>query len=118
MKVSSNSFKAVTVSAAISFWYFIISSIVGFFTFETFIIFVVSIFLVTQIIKSKITGFLDILTLFNTKLFLGIIFLTTFTLFGILLKLLRVDLLRKNKQEKSYWLHYDQSPKSTPLKQY
>ena len=44
MEFSSHRFKALTVSAGFSFWFFIISTALGFFSIEIFVIFVVSVF--------------------------------------------------------------------------
>lgn len=104
MDVSSPRFKAFTVTLGVSLWFFVISSAVKLFSIEIFTIFVVAVFLLTQIFALKLAKALDSFSLFNTKLFLGILFVTVISTYGILFRLLRIDLLRLRKQQQSYWL--------------
>lgn len=104
MELSSPRFKSVAVTAGFSFWFFIITSIVGIFSFEILLIFIASVFTVTQIFSSKISKGLDIFAMINTKIFLGILFVFVISIYGIFFKILRIDLLRLKKQNDTYWL--------------
>jgi len=118
MQVSSPRFKALAVSAGLTFWFLIISFSLNFFMLEYFLIFTISIFTIMQILSIKVSKALDVFAIFNTKLFLGILFVTVISLYGIFFKILRIDLLRTKSQEKSYWLEMEDKGTSKILKQY
>jgi hypothetical protein len=118
MELSSPRFKAIVVTAGFTFWFFIISSIIGFFSFEVLAAFVAITLVVTQIFSLKLSRVLDIFAIINTKIFLGILFVFVVSLYGIFFKALHIDLLRLKKQESSYWLDMDEIKQSTILKQY
>ena len=118
METSSPKFKSLAVTAGLSFWFFIILSSTGYFTFEIFIFFIVSILIITQIFAKKISKGLDIFAIINTKIFLGILFGTMISIYGILFRLLKIDLLRLKKQNKSYWLDVEQTKSHRIRKQY
>ena len=109
MQTSSPRFKSLAVTAGLSFWFFIITSSTGVFSIEILIIFVVAVLSVTQIFAKKISKGLDIFAIINTKIFLGILFVAVISLYGILFRLLRVDLLRLKKQNDTYWLNVEQT---------
>ncbi len=117
MQTSSPRFKSLAVSAGISFWFFIITSSIGEFRLEYLLIFVLSILFITQIFTSKISRGLDTFAIINTKIFLGALFVSVISIYGILFKLLRIDLLRLKKQNGSYWLDVE-STSIDPRKQY
>mgnify|MGYP000921537686 CR=1 FL=1 len=50
--------------------------------------------------------------------FLGILFCTIISIYGILFRLLRIDLLRLKKQSDSYWLNAEQTKSDKIRKQY
>jgi len=104
MQSSSPRFKSIAVTAGLSFWFFIITNGLGIFAIEYFVIFVGIIITTTQIFASKISKGLDIFAIINTKIFLGIMFIFVIATYGILFKLIRIDLLRLKKQNNSYWL--------------
>ena len=118
METSSPRFKSLAVTAGLSFWFFIISSSTGIFSIEILVVFVVTILIITQIFAKKISKGLDIFAIINTKIFLGILFVTMISIYGILFKLLRIDLLRLKKQKDSYWLDIEQSKPHRIRKQY
>jgi len=118
MQTSSPRFKSLAVTAGMSFWFFIIISAIGQFSIEILIIFILSLLIVTQIFTKKISRGLDIFAEINTKIFLGILFLTVICTYGFLFKLLRIDLLRLKKQENSYWLEIEQMKPDRIRKQY
>tara|TARA_B110000196_G_C20601688_1_gene411082 strand:+ start:93 stop:449 length:357 start_codon:yes stop_codon:yes gene_type:complete len=118
MDASSPRFKSLAVTAGLSFWFLIILSSAGYFTVEIFIIFIASILIVTQIFTKKISKGLDIFAMINTKIFLGILFCAVISIYGILFRLLRIDLLRLKKQGGSYWLDVEQTPPQRIRKQY
>ena len=118
MKTSSPRFKSISVSAGLTFWFFLISSITGFFSLEFLLLFIGIIFPITQIFAKKISKGLDIFAIINTKFFLGILFISIISVYGILFRLLKIDLLRLKKQNNSYWLDVEQTKSDRIGKQY
>ena len=118
MKASSPRFKSLAVTAGTTFWFFIITSSVGIFSIEALTIFLVSVLIITQIFATKLSKGLDLFAVINTKIFLGILFSIVFTIYGILFRLLRIDLLRLKKQKDSYWLNLEHTDSHRIGKQY
>lgn len=118
MNASSPRFKSFAVTAGLSFWFFIITSTIGLFSIELLLTFVISLLIITQIFAKKISRGLDIFAIINTKIFLGIFFVTIISIYGILFRLLRIDLLRLKKQSGSYWLDVEQPNSARIRKQY
>ena len=118
MELSSPRFKALAVTAGFSFWFFIITSASGLFSIEALLIFLALIITITQIFALKLSKALDIFAIINTKIFLGILFICVVSLYGILFRVLRIDLFRLKKQGTSYWLEIDKIKQSTSVKQY
>ena len=118
MQTSSPRFKSIAVTAGLSFWFFVITSSTGIFSIEILIIFVIAVLSITQIFAKKISKGLDIIATINTKIFLGILFGTVISIYGILFRLLRIDLLRLKKQDGTYWLDVEQTKSSRIRKQY
>jgi len=118
MELSSSRFKSFAVTAGFSFWFFILSSITGIFSLEALGIFAAITLILTQIFALKLSKALDVFAIFNTKIFLGILFVIVFSIYGIFFKILRIDLLRLKKQSESYWLDMDQLSEDRIFKQY
>jgi len=118
MQTSSPRFKSLAVTAGLSFWFFIITSSTGIFSIEILIIFVAIVLSVTQIFTKKLSKGLDIFAVINTKIFLGILFGTVISIYGILFRLLQIDLLRLKKQDGTYWLDVEQTKSDRIRKQY
>jgi hypothetical protein len=118
MNASSPRFKSLAVTAGLSFWFFIITTSMGIFSIEILIIFVAIVLSVTQIFAKKLSKGLDIFAAINTKIFLGILFGTIISIYGILFRLLRIDLLRLKKQDGTYWLDVEQTKPHRIRKQY
>ena len=118
MNASSPRFKSLAVTAGLSFWFFIITSSTEVFSIEILIIFVAIVLSVTQIFAKKISKGLDVIAAINTKIFLGILFGTVISIYGILFRLLRIDLLRLKKQDGTYWLDVEQTKPHRIRKQY
>jgi len=118
MELSSPKFKAMTVSAGLSFWFIVITLSFGIFSLEIFLVFLISVFVIFQILSKKVSKVLDIFAKFNTKVFLGILFIFVISIYGILFKLLRIDLLRIKNQQDTYWLNVEQLKKERIFKQY
>ena len=118
MEHSSSKFKALAVSAGLSFWFFIISSITGMFSIEAMLLFILAIVITSQIFAIKLSKALDVFAIINTKIFLGILFGTVISLYGILFRLLKIDLLRLKKQNNSYWLVVEETKSHRIRKQY
>jgi hypothetical protein len=118
MQTSSPRFKSIAVSAGLTFWFFIISSTAGFFSLEILLLFMGIIFSVTQIFTKKISKGLDVFAIINTKIFLGILFIFIISIYGVLFRLLKIDLLRLKKQKNSYWLDVEQTKPDRIRKQY
>ena len=109
MQTSSPRFKSLAVTAGMSFWFFIILNAVGLFSIEVFLIFIGILFTLTQIFAKKISRGLDIFSVFNTKIFLCSLFIFVISIYCVLFKLLRIDLLRLKNQKNSYWLDIEKS---------
>jgi len=109
MQTSSPRFKSLAVTAGLSFWFFIISSSLSLFSIEFLLIFIGVVLTITQIFAKKISKGLDVFAIFNTKIFLGILFVFVISIYGILFRLLRIDLLRLKKHSNSYWLKTESS---------
>jgi hypothetical protein len=118
MQTSSPRFKSLAVTAGLSFWFFIITSSTGIFSIEILIIFVGVVLSVTQIFTKKISKGLDIFAIINTKIFLGILFGTVISIYGILFRFLQIDLFRLKKQDDTYWLDVEQTKPHRIKKQY
>jgi len=118
MELSSPKFKALAVSAGFTLWFFIITSILGVFTLELFAIFVAIVFPLMQVLSKKVSSVLDVFAIYNTKFFLGILFIFVVSLYGIFFRILRIDLLRTKKHSGSYWLEMEQLESSRTLKEY
>ena len=118
MELSSPRFKALTVTLGFSLWFFIIISALGLFSLEAFGIFVVIMVILTQIFSFKLSKVLDVFAIFNTKVFLGIIFVVVISLYGILFRILGIDALRLKKQKNNYWAEIDESDEKRIFKQY
>ena len=118
MELSSPRFKALTVSAGLTLWFFIITSIIGIFKIEYLVIFIAIVFPLMQFLSIKVSSALDIFAIYNTKFFLGILFIFVISLYGILFRVLRIDLLRTKKQNGTYWLEMEQLKPKRNLKEY
>jgi len=118
MELSSPRFKALAVSVGFTFWFFIITSILGVFALEYFVIFVAVVFPLMQFLSIKVSSALDTFAIYNTKFFLGILFVFVISLYGILFRVLRIDLLRTKKQNDTYWLEMEQLKPERLLKEY
>tara|TARA_B100000678_G_scaffold134052_1_gene111967 strand:- start:164 stop:520 length:357 start_codon:yes stop_codon:yes gene_type:complete len=118
MQLSSPRFKSLAVTAGLTFWFVIITTGIGSFSFEYLLIFVSIIFTITQIFSYKVSNALDIFAIFNTKIFLSILFIFVISIYGILFKLIRIDLLRLNTNDDTHWLDIQKSKKERVRKQY
>lgn len=118
METSSSRLKSIAVTAGFSFWFFVISTSMGIFSIELFVSFIASVLVLTQIFAKKVTSLLDIFATVNTKILLGILFGTVISLYGILFRFLRIDLLRLTPRNESYWIKIEDTEHNTPLKQY
>ena len=118
MELSSPRFKALAVSAGLSFWFFVISSSIGVFSLELFGIFIAIIFTLTQIFAIKLSSGLEIFAMINTKVFLGILFIFVISIYGIFFRILRIDLLRLKKHNTTYWLENEKLRQSNMETQY
>ena len=88
------------------------------FSIEVFVVFIASVLIITQIFATKLSKGLDIFAIVNTKIFLGLLFVSIISIYGILFRLLRIDLLRLKKQSDSYWLNAEQTKSDKIRKQY
>ena len=118
MQLSSPRFKALAVSAGLSFWFFVIISATGFFSFEIMLSFILGIVSISQIFANKLSRVLDTIAIINTKVFLGILFFSLISIYGILFRLLRIDLLRLKKEKETYWLDPNDFKSKKISKQY
>jgi len=118
MKLTSSRIKSLTVTAGLSFWFIIITLALGKFSFDVLAIFVSVTIIITQIFAAKISKGLDVFAIFNTKFFLGILFVLVISTYGILFKILRIDLLRLKKQDETYWIDLENTEYNRIRKQY
>ncbi len=118
MQLSSPRFKSIAVTAGLTFWFVIIASTIGYFSFEYLLIFSISILVITQIFAYKVSKGLDKFAIFNTTVFLGTLFIFVISIYGILFKLLRIDLLRLKKNKDTYWLDVEKTNSKRIVKQY
>ena len=118
MEHSSSKFKALAVSAGLSFWFFIISSITGMFSIEAMLLFILAIVIVSQIFAIKLSKALDVFAIINTKIFLGILFIFVVSTYGIIFRLLKIDLLRFKTRKETYWLDTNDFKSGKISKQY
>ena len=118
MQFSSSRFKSVAVTAGLTFWFAILASAFGSFSFEYLIIFSLSVLAITQIFAYKISKALDKFAIINTKIFLGALFIFVISIYGILFKLLKIDLLRLKTKEESHWLDIEDTKSERIRKQY
>ena len=89
MELSSPRFKSLAVTAGLSFWFLIITFSLNIFHLEYFAIFIISILLITQIFSVKLSKGLDIFAIFNTKIFLGLFFVSLISIYGIIFRFLK-----------------------------
>ena len=118
MEHSSSKFKALAVSAGLSFWFFIISIITGMFSIEAMLLFILAIVIVSQIFAMKLSKALDVFAIINTKIFLGILFIFVFSIYGVIFRLLKIDLLQFKTQTDTYWSDTNDFKSRKILKQY
>lgn len=118
MELSNPRYRALIVSTGFSFWFFILTSIAGVFTLEIFSFFVIIIFMVMQILATKVSKALNYFAIFNTKVFLGILFIFVISIYGVCFKLLKIDLLRTKKHSGTYWLKMEELKNNRIFKQY
>jgi len=107
MQTSTPRFKSLAVTAGLSFWFFLITSSIGVFSLEYFVVFVGILLFITQIFTKRFSKVLDVFAIINTKIFLGIFFVFVIATYGILFRFLRIDLLRLKKSKNSYWLELE-----------
>lgn len=118
MELSSSRFKALAVTAGFSFWFFIISTILGVFSLDIFAIFIAIMLILTQIFSIKLSKGLDIFAIINTKIFLGILFVGLISVYGLFFRVLRIDLLRLKNHQNTYWLDIEHLKSERIFKQY
>ena len=118
MEHSSSKFKALAVSAGLSFWFFIISSITGMFSIEAMLLFILAIVITSQIFAIKLSKALDVFAIINTKIFLGILFIFVFSIYGVIFRLLKIDLLQFKTHRDTYWSDTNDFKSRKILKQY
>ena len=118
MELSSPRLKGFAVTAGFSFWFFVITNSIGLFSLELMLSFIIILGLFTQIFSKKLSKVLDAFAIFNTKVFLGILFVFLISFYGLTFKILRIDLLRLKKEKNTYWLEMEQLKKARIYKQY
>ena len=118
MNTSSSRFKSLAVTAGLSFWFFIITSVTGIFSIEIMLSFILGIVIVSQIFAIKLSKALDVFAIINTKIFLGILFIFVFSIYGVIFRLLKIDLLRFKTRKETYWLETNDFKSRKISKQY
>jgi hypothetical protein len=88
------------------------------FSIEAMLSFIAGIIILTQIFAIKVSKVLDVFAIINTKIFLGILFVFLVSIYGIIFRFLRIDLLRLKKQKGTYWLDINNFGSKKLSKQY
>ncbi len=117
MEISSPRFKALAVSLGFTFWFLIITSTLGFFSIELTLAFTVIVFPIMQFLALKVSKALDVFAIYNTKFFLGMLFVIVISVYGLLFRLMKIDMLR-TKDKDTYWLSLEDQKPSRIYKQY
>lgn len=86
--------KSLAVTAGLSFWFYVITASAGAFDVLYLLAFASAVLAATQAFASRVSRGLDIVAIANTVVFLGLLFATLISLYGLLFRALRVDLLR------------------------
>ena len=117
MELSSPRFKGLTVSLGFTFWFLIITSALGFFSIELTLGFIVIVFPLMQFFALKVSKALDVFAIYNTKFFLGMLFVIVISVYGLLFRLMKIDIVR-TKNKDTYWLSLEEQKPSGIYKQY
>jgi len=117
MEISSPRFKGLAVSLGFTFWFLIITSTLGFFSIELTLAFIVIVFPIMQFLALKVSKALDVFAIYNTKFFLGILFVIVISLYGLLFRIMKIDILR-TKDKDTYWRSLEDQKPSRIYKQY
>lgn len=96
--------KSLAVTAGLSFWFYVFTASAGVFDAWYLLAFAGAVLAVTQAFASRVSRGLDIVAIVNTAVFLGILFATLISLYGLLFRALRVDLLRTRGDAGTHWL--------------
>lgn len=96
--------KSLAVTAGLSFWFYVFTASAGVFDVWYLLAFAGAVLAATQAFASRVSRGLDIVAIVNTAVFLGILFATLISLYGLLFRVLRVDLLRTRGDTDTYWL--------------
>ena len=99
--------KSLAVTAGLSFWFYLIASAAGVLEPWHLLAFTSAVLVATQAFASRVSRGLDIVAVANTAAFLGLLFATLISLYGLLFRALRVDLLRARGVRGgsgTYWL--------------
>lgn len=86
--------KSLAVTAGLSFWFYVFASAAGVLEPWHLLAFASAVLAATQAFASRVSRGLDIVAVANTAVFLGLLFATLISLYGLLFRALRVDLLR------------------------
>lgn len=86
--------KSLAVTAGLSFWFYVFTASAGVFDVWYLLAFAAAVLAATQAFASRVSRGLDIVAIVNTVAFLGLLFVTLISLYGLLFRALRVDLLR------------------------
>lgn len=97
--------KSLAVTAGLSFWFYVIASSAGVLEPWHLLAFASAVLAATQAFPSRVSRGLDAVAIVNTAVFLGLLFATLISLYGLLFRALRVDLLRTRRAGGgTYWL--------------
>ena len=98
--------RSLAVTAGLSFWFYVLTSAAGVLEPWHLLAFASAVLAATQAFPSRVSRGLDMVAVANTAAFLGLLFATLISLYGLLFRALRVDLLRARGggREGTYWL--------------
>ena len=97
--------KSFAVTAGLSFWFYVFTASASLFDVWYLLAFAAAVLAATQAFATRVSRGLDIVAIVNTVAFLGLLFVTLISLYGLLFRALRVDLLRaRGGTGSTHWL--------------
>lgn len=98
--------KSLAVTAGLSFWFYVITSSAGVLEPWHLLAFASAVLVATQSFAPRVSRGLDVVAIANTAVFLGLLFATLISLYGLLFRALGVDLLRARGGRRTGGTHW------------
>lgn len=99
----------MAVASGASLWFFVGYWVSGDFDPRVFVLFIISAFFLTWALAKQLERALCILSHVAYVVLLGALFVTVFSLYGIYMRVLRIDTLAPSREERvvgTHWLQY------------